>query len=566
MSNHVKLVGDYLLAGFPILYTRSSEQERAYEQILSEISAGQLRSLNIFVWKANTGLVRKDRSAIFAPPTQADIVSANIMDALKYPVDGLCDADRRAAASNPNSQPPTPPPSSVYIFFNIRPYLAPLTANPSPQGFAMIQQIRDAAVVLRSIGSHIIFIGSDFALPSELSDIVTITDFELPTKEEIKAIFTKVANDNKDSLEEQVTEDALEKAAEHMVGVSLFKAENAIALSIAKEGKLNMDLLQSEKQQIIRSSGTLQWVRDFRSIDELGGFDILKNFVAEDRSYFERRKQAQDFGLDAPKGIMMVGNPGTGKTLAAKCIASVLGLKLYSYDMGSNFTGIVGGSEERVRATLKMLESLAPCVALFDEFDKGMAGLESSGRSDSGVTSRVIGTILTWMSECTAPIYKIATANTIRNLDGAIFRKGRWDEVFMVDLPQTKEREEIFAIHLKKRKRDPEDFELRVLAKATSKFIGAEIEAVVQAALKKAFHKNIPFDTDLMLTVIKDMVPISTTDAEAIQAFREWGRYRARPVSSVNPEPLALAKDKDQILASMDAPRKIARSNKVLNN
>jgi ATPases of the AAA+ class len=209
-----------------------------------------------------------------------------------------------------------------------------------------------------------------------------------------------------------------------------------------------------------------------------------------------------------------------------------MNLPLYKFDIGAVFKGVVGGSEAGIRNAIKLAETVAPCVLLIDEMEKLVAGLESSGKSDSGVTSRVIGTLLSWMQETKAPIYKLATCNTIRNLDSALFRRGRWDALFAVDLPTLEERKEILSIHLRKRGRDANNYDLNLLAKEMEGFVGAEIESVVDEALYIAFDADRELDTGDLKSVADELVPISKTDQDAISAFRDWMKSHAAPVSS----------------------------------
>ena len=524
----MSLIADFVAAGYPLLSIRTQEQERAYETILEELGAGHLRDLNLFVWKANTGLVRKDRAAPFAPPIDRDKVAEDVLSSLKYTTQG----------ENRNNKPSGAPENSIYVFFNLRPFLASQRSNPNPAGFQIVQQIRDAAVVLRGIGSHIVMIGGAFDLPEELNDIVTVVDFDLPTKADIGKMFKRVIASNAEEVEGEVSEDLLELAAESTVGLPLLKAENALALSIAKTGGVNLKILRAEKEQIIKGSSSIEWIRDVESVSALGGFDLLKPYILKRRGYFKDRKRAEQFGVRPPKGILLVGVPGTGKTLSAKCIAGELGLDLYAFKIASVFSRFQGASHENLISHLKVIEALAPCVLLLDELEKAMAGLESSGQTDGGTTSRVLGSFMSWMSDCKAPIYKVGTANTIRNLDAAIFRRGRWDAVFGVDLPQATEREQIFSIHLKKRGRNPEDFDLTKLAYAAKHLVGAEIESIVDDALYNAFYDSVDMTIDHLLAACRDIKPISLTDKEGIDAFRIWIKERAMPVSSIRVEPM----------------------------
>jgi SpoVK/Ycf46/Vps4 family AAA+-type ATPase len=298
-------------------------------------------------------------------------------------------------------------------------------------------------------------------------------------------------------------------------------------------------------------------------LTSLGGFDVLKSFITPFREYFLRRKEAEDFGCRPPKGIMLVGIPGTGKSLAAACIAGELGLPLYNFSVPAVFQGIVGQSEATIRQALKTIEALSPCALLIDEIDKGLSGLESSGRSDSGVTSRVIGTLLSWMQDCQLPIFKIATANTLRSLDGSVFRKGRWDGLFGVDLPQMEERKEIFEIHLRKRHRDPENFNMDKLVRESKNFVGSEIEAVIEEALRDAFYARVELSTDHLLTVCRKVKPLALTDKESIEQFRVWVRERAENVSSHKVVPIALDKKDPGKEAGGESKRMIRSSAQI---
>lgn len=501
-------ISAYILAGYPCLYVRTTEQERALQEIVHNVEhAGLEEPLNVFVWKVTTGLY---------PYASDDPISDRIQDTTD-----LGELMRYISTSDDG----WPHKNRLYIVFNPKAFI---DNNPFSK-----QAIRDAAYAIRTKGSHVIFVGAAFECPEELSEVITFIDFDLPTKEEIKTLFSSITDAYKEAMGLDVSEDMLEKAAENATGLTRLKAENAMALSIVGSRGVDINLLRKEKQLAIKQSGVLEYMPTDESFDTLGGFDNLKEHVKRRRRYFEEHRSALDFGLKPPKGVMLVGLAGCGKTLSAKTIATVLNLPLYRLDVGSLFRGIVGSSEQATKETLSLLETVAPACLLIDESEKLLAGLESSGKSDAGTTSRVIGSLLTWFSETKAPIYKIATCNTIRNLDNAMFRKGRWDEVFAVDLPADYEREQIFSIHLRKRGREVTNFDLTRLSAATEGFVGAEIEAVVDEGLYVAFDANQDVTTDILTTVASKMVPISKTDKENIEAFRRWMEGRATPVSSV---------------------------------
>lgn len=497
----------YLDAGYPVLYVRTHEHNRAVDEIIADLKhSGLSDNIGIMLWKSTTGLYN-----IGSKNPKDDSVAESFLDSLAWI------SECRDGRTEPEAD-------KLYIVLNPKEFLK----NP-----IALQQLKDTAYAIRAVSSYIIMVGCGMDIPEEIEDVVTTIDLELPDKEQIKSIFKSVITAYADALEHDPDEAELETAAENALGLSAFKAENAISLSVVSSKGINIPLIRKEKQLAVKQTGVLEYIHHSETMDSLGGFDMLKEHVAKRRRYFSNHKAALEFGLHPPKGIMLVGHPGTGKSLAAKAVSAALDLPLYKFDVGAVFKGVVGGSESAIRNALKLAEKVAPCVLLIDEMEKLMAGLESSGKSDSGVTSRVIGTFISWMQETRAPIYKLATCNTIRNLDSALFRRGRWDAVFAVDLPTAKEREQIFGIHLAKRGRAENAFDLPALAGVTIDFVGAEIESVVDEAMYVAFDAERELTTEDLISVAKTVVPISKTDEEGISAFRRWLSTRAMPVSKV---------------------------------
>lgn len=498
-------VTKYLDAGYPVLYVRTSEHNRALDEILADLrSGGLLETLSVMVWKSTTGLYD-----LGARKPKEESVADSFIDALSW-IGSAHDGEDAPAGDR------------LYIMFNPKEFLK----NP-----VALQHLKDAAYAIRAASSYIVLVGCSMDIPEEIEDVVTIIDLELPDKKQIKDIFASVTGAYSASLGREVSDDELETAAENALGLSAFKAENAISLSIVASKGIDIQLIRKEKQLAVKQTGVLEYIHHRETLENLGGFDNLKEHVLKRKRYFSDYRAALDFGLRPPKGLMLVGIAGAGKSLSAKCISAALELPLYKFDVGAVFKGVVGQSESAIRNALKMAEKVAPCVLLIDEMEKLLAGLESSGKSDSGVTSRVVGTFLTWMQETQAPIYKVATCNTLRNLDSALFRRGRWDAVFAVDLPTAREREQIFAIHLARRGRDADRFDLKALADVTMHFVGAEIESVVDEALYVAFDAGRELTSDDLVRVARGVVPISKTDEEGINAFRAWMAARATPVS-----------------------------------
>ena len=390
----------------------------------------------------------------------------------------------------------------------------------------VIQLIKDALPVSKKKGLVNIFICNVYKLPPELVDDVSVVDFSLPDRENIALVLDEALRNvgGKIALENGAKDAAIEAA----LGMTVFEAENAFALSLVEKRTVDPEVVSREKARAVAKSGLLEFYPPLPDgMKGVGGLENLKAWLANRRSAFT--KKARDFGLEEPRGILLVGVPGCGKSLSAKAISAEWGLPLIKFDIGKLFGSLVGASEENTRRALATVEAVAPCVCWIDEIEKGMAGLGSSGSLDSGVSSRVFGTILSWMQERKRPVFVMATANQVQNLPPELLRAGRFDEVFAVDLPTSEERRAILVIHLAKRKRDPAKYDLAALTAALESFSGAEIEAVVKKALYLAFGRDRDLENTDILEAAKATVPLSVTKAEEIAALREWAKTRALP-------------------------------------
>ena len=316
-------------------------------------------------------------------------------------------------------------------------------------------------------------------------------------------------------------------------GLTCTEAENVFAKSLVMTHQLDVDVIIAEKEQLIRRSRTLEYFNSVKDFSNVGGMNLLKQWLRQRSRAFSEK--ARLFGLPEPKGLLLLGVHGAGKSLLAKAVASQWHLPLLRLDLGRVFSELVGSSESNIRSALNMAESVAPCVLWIDEIEKGLGGVASSHQSDAGTTARIFASILTWMQEKTSPVFVIATANDISKLPPEMLRKGRFDEIFFVDLPQAQERREIFAIHLAQRGRDPLAFNLKQLAMAAEGFSGAEIEQVVISGLYNAFEEDRNLNTRDLLQNIQSTVPLSQTMEKEISQLRRWGRTHARP-SSAPPE------------------------------
>ena len=293
------------------------------------------------------------------------------------------------------------------------------------------------------------------------------------------------------------------------------------------------DVFQTKKLTL-RRSGVIECHDTRETIAEVGGMGVLKSWLAKRQRAFTA--EAAEFGLPKPKGILLLGVPGCGKTLTAKACAGLWKLPLLRLDTGRVFSSAVGSSEENCRKALQLAEVAAPCILWIDEIEKALAGVGSSSFTDGGTAARVFATIATWLQEKTAPVFVIATANTVTSLPPELIRRGRWDEVFFLDLPGFQERREIFSIHLTKYGRDPAEFELDRLAEACPRYSGAEIEQAIVSALYDAFDENRALFTEDILGHIQTIIPLSKTMDESVQALRSWALTRARLASDERPD------------------------------
>ena len=374
-------------------------------------------------------------------------------------------------------------------------------------------------------------------VPEELSKELPVIEVELPDRETIKIIANSVAHEyEKNCFEMNITPKLLESA----LGLTVMEARLAFAKAIITNRKLTEEeipLIISEKEQIIKKSGLLEYFHPKEDLTNIGGLENLKEWIHKRGNAYS--DEAKNFGLNTPRGVLLLGVPGCGKSLTAKAIANEWKFPLLRFDLGKVFGGIVGESERNIRYALDVAKTVSPCVLWIDEIEKGLSGSQSSGRTDGGTSARVFGTFLTWMQEKKEPVFVVATANDISALPPELLRKGRFDEIFFVDLPSAKERENIFKIHLNNKNRNADELGLDMpkLVRVSEGFSGAEIEEVVNEALFNAYA-NHQKDLEMknLLECITATSPLSRTMAETITNLRKWAEQRARLASAETPE------------------------------
>lgn len=396
----------------------------------------------------------------------------------------------------------------------------------------------------KSARKHLIFIGPSSEIPEEIEKDVAVIDWDLPTAEELGVPLDALvrARENQGRKPPGYANDPDLRRLVVDAGLGLTHGEfcNALAVTAAghPEGDVTVEGILYEKKQVVRRTGIMEIYEPDATIADVGGLDLLKGWIRQRQRAFG--PEAEAYGLPSPRGILMVGIPGTGKSLCAKVIGALWQRPILRFDLGKIFSSLVGESEANMRSALQLAETIAPCVVFIDEVDKGLSGTSNSGETDSGVTARIFGELLVWLNDHTAPVFVVMTANDISGLPPELLRKGRIDELFFVDLPNAAAREEIFHIHIDRRAEkagvEIDDIAFAVLAGASMGFSGSEIEQAVISAMYAAFDAGErPFTTGDILVALQETVPLSKTMKDRIDWLRDWAKNRARPASSSDP-------------------------------
>lgn len=380
---------------------------------------------------------------------------------------------------------------------------------------------------LRSLAQQLIYTGASLIVttpnrevPPELRDDAVVLEMPLPKADALRGALDTLIDDTA-GVKSALTPQGRARLAQAALGLTAAQAKRAFAKAIVRDEVLDdrgIDAVVAEKKAIIRESRALEFYAAEETTDDVGGLDALKKWLAlRERAFTE---EAAEYGLPAPKGLALIGIPGTGKSLTAKMIGGLWRLPLLRLDVGALFGSLVGESEERTRRALHLAETVAPCVLWIDELEKGLSG----GDLDGGTSQRVFGTVLTWMQEKTAPVFVVATANDVTALPPETLRRGRFDEIFFLDLPTEEERREIVTVHLRKRRRDPGEFDVYHLAQISDGFTGAELEQAIVDALYHAFSEDRDVRTADITAAVARAVPLSRSQREVIERLRAWLR------------------------------------------
>jgi len=390
---------------------------------------------------------------------------------------------------------------------------------------SVTRKLKNVSRILKLQPKTIIIIGYGLEIPNDLQDLITVVQFSLPTETEIINELTRLLN----SLKITIDSELLENLTRACQGLSLERIRRVLAKIIATYKTLDknsVNLLLDEKKQIIRQTEILEYWSSTENIQNIGGVNNLKKWLTKRKISFSI--QASNYGLPTPRGLLLVGIQGTGKSLTAKAIANEWQLPLLKLDVGKLFGGIVGESEARLRQMIEVAETISPCILWIDEIDKAFSNVESKG--DSGTSNRVLATFISWLSEKTKPVFVVATANNIELLPLEIIRKGRFDEIFFLDLPQENEREQIFKIHIQEfRPKTWQDFDHKKLAKLSDSFSGAEIKQSIIEGMYVAFYEKREFNTDDISQALTQLIPLSQLDTNQTLTLQRWaasGRIR----------------------------------------
>jgi ATP-dependent 26S proteasome regulatory subunit len=491
-------------ARYPLIYVITWEEQRLLKHVMK---IGARLGKSVFEWSVTTGLV----------PAGTSIQSQKHKDTATQ--DPLVALDNVIEHVEP----------ALYVFKDFHPFL-------KGQNMSVIRRLREVSSSMQNTYKTIIIVSPIFELPAELEKDLTVVDFDLPGENDFAALVTKIVDEVKGNPKLNVVMDnrVREQIVHALLGLTLTEAENVLAKTLVEHrclGEKSLDVIHSEKKQIIRKSGLLEYYDAEEGFESVGGLDAMKSWLL--KRYVAFTGQARQYGLPPPKGVLLLGVQGCGKSLMAKTISNTWKLPLLRFDVGKVFGSLVGSSEQNIRRAIKVAESVAPVVFWIDEIDKAFRGSRGSGAStDSGTSARVFGTFLTWLSEKNQPVFVVATANDVSLLPPELLRKGRFDEIFFVDLPAFAERKAIFEIHLKKRKIDPRAFDIDALGRASVGYSGAEIEEAVISTMFDAFYEKKPVTTERLLKSIGQTVPLSKTMSEDVDGLRKWAEGRARLATS----------------------------------
>ena len=483
-----------LKARYPIIYINTIEEDRVEYVIRKNIKTNLNRS--VYSWDFVDGYTNNPNNKGFA--------KRNPLQALELV--------ERLTAETP----------ALFLLKDFNRFLTDVSIS---------RKLKNISRLLKLQPKTIIIIGSELNIPKELQDLITILNFHLPIENEISQELNRLIL----SLSIEVDSQVLESLIRACQGLSLERIRRVLSKIIATYKTIDessIDILLSEKKQIISQTEILEYWSTNEKIEKIGGVENLKDWLKKRKSSFSI--QASNYGLPTPRGLLLIGIQGTGKSLTSKAIATEWQLPLLKLDVGKLFGGIVGESESRLRQTIEVAETLSPCILWIDEIDKAFSSNDSKG--DSGTSNRVLATFISWLSEKTKPVFVVATANNVELLPLEIIRKGRFDEIFFLDLPKKEEREQIFKIHIQEfRPKTWNLFDYKKLARLSGSFSGAEIRQSIIEAMYHAFYEKREFTTNDICFALKELIPLAQLENSQTLKLKSWATSgRIRLASSKN--------------------------------
>jgi SpoVK/Ycf46/Vps4 family AAA+-type ATPase len=479
---------NYIRAGYPALYLVSSEETRVEAEMLA---AARELGYSLWEWSPTSGYMNAEDGRHIS--SEDPLTAVTVMSETGE--------------------------NSIALLRDFHLYLE--SGDPT-----LIAAVKDELAVAKTRGRVAVVLACRLALPPELSREFVVLDFDLPDAETLGQALDGVC----ESAGLPVPRgDERAVVLESAAGMTCAEAENAFALSVVELKTVDAMTVAREKAASLRRDGAVEIIEVRESLEDVGGLDVLKTWLRQRRLAFGER--ARQYRLPRPKGVLLLGVPGTGKSLTAKAAARVFGRPLLRLDMGAVMGGLVGESEANLRSAIRIAETMAPCLLWIDELDKGLSGSRSSASSDGGTAARVFGGFVSWLQEKTAPVFVVATANDVSALPPELLRKGRWDEIFWTDLPTAVERRAIWSLKLAATGRDPSGFDLDALVRDSEGLTGAEIEAAVGDALYRAFAEDREPRTADVSAALRDTVPLSKL-SDAVDVLRKWARGRARPATT----------------------------------
>jgi hypothetical protein len=482
-------------SGHQLLHLDTAEEERASALLLH---VADRLDMPLFTWTRIRGLGRVDLSGAV------------------YDTEQPAKAFRHVAASD---QP------GLYLFKDLTPYLN--------QDAVLAAQMKEAAEVLRDVGGAILVTGHGVPFPDALDPMVTVVALPGPTPEEYKELLSQIVRDvtKRQHVDMALSKEEITLLVRHLAGLTLMEAEKILTKAIIEDGKLAVEDIRhviEAKVAIVEKDGLLEYYPVEAALSNIADLRSLKAWLAKRKAVVTQPQRAEEFGLSFPRGVLLLGVPGCGKSLSAKAVAAEWRMPLLKLDPSNLYNKYIGESERNFKRAMRTAEQIAPVVLWIDELEKAFA---SGGSEDGGVSQRILGSFLTWMQDRTGDVFVVATANDISRLPAEFLRKGRFDEIFFVDLPDSATRSEIFGIHLENRGQDSGSFDLEQLSTATPGFSGSEIEAVVVSSLYSAFSATGTITTESLLKEAARTVPLSVTRAEYVDELRSWARERTRPAN-----------------------------------